>query len=904
MAAITTAANGNWSATGTWTGGVVPGNGDTVTLNHNVTVDTAVTVGHSPGNADATKAIAWGAVNKLLTVNAPLTIRGDVSLKANTTKTTLILVQGAGAGIEIDSSASASPSATKYQILTQDANNGYSLIRFEGTATDRVFFRSNAGGGNGYLTRGGFAVGGWLRARYTDFTRIGDSSQAFYDYYLGNNAGAEVDLESCILDGCGLLTSATAVVTGGTNRRVNCTYKNTAHATKCEVFPPFTNSGTKLIAGCVFDRQVDFGQGSWQVSTAVSDGNLFMEGYSATVGTKWGSSVGNCVRRSTQPGLNVFADLTDELWYKAGSINNAHHLVYGVTSSLTMTGVILATENANGVGDAMQPGAPSGARTYRNVNCYLLPDETSGAQPGKLQGAGGNANVTIENEHCTYISTAAGETGTGYGETYAGYDGIVKTKSCLAWSPNAGEASILIRQAGSVQQSNAANFVNNAIWNGRTGTDALGYNSISAGTIFSGSPPGGSDIVLSGDPFFDRTRNVATWDASLGGPGTAAHAFAEMAKRNDPSGYDSRYSIAACVAWIKEGFQVIDPALQGAGHDGATIGAGPYLATLATSLPASLTWTGDLTSASSGAVLESALAAAITGASALDVPKPLAAGISASLTASAGLTIPKPLVTAIAASLGIAPDLSASGSGAALIAALSAALTGASALDVPKPLAAGISASLAASAGLAIPKPLATAIAASLGIAPDLSAAGSGAALVAALTTALTGTTALEVPKPLAAALALGVTESAALTVAKNLAAVLATSVNASAALGVPKDLAATVGAVLTMAAVLDVPGAGAALAASLGVSVTSSGTLTLPKPLAATAGLAVSASGDVRIAKPLVVAIGVAFGFSADVVGTLLMRLRAGVGVFPPLSGGARTRARLGASPDVGPEA
>lgn len=716
MAAITTAANGNWSATGTWTGGVVPGNGDTVVLNHNVTVDTAVTVGHSPGNADATKAIAWGTVNKVLTVNAALTIRGDVSLKANTTKTTLILVQGAGAGIELDSSASASPSTTKYNIRTQDANNGYSLIRFEGTATDRVFFRSNAGGGNGYLTRGGFAVGGWLRARYTDFTRIGDSSQAFYDYYLGNNSGAEIDLESCILDGCGLLTSATAVVTGGTNRRVNCTYKNTAHASKSEVLPPFTNSGTKLIAGCVFDKQVDFGQGSWQVSTATSDGNLFMEGYSATAGTKWGSSVGNCVRRSTQPGLNVYADLVDELWYKAGSINNAHHLVYGVTTSLTMTGVILATENANGVGDAMQPGSPASARLYRNVNCYLLPDETSGVQPGKLQGAGGNANVSIENEHCTYISTAAGETGTGYGETYAGWDGIVKTKSCLAWSPNAGEASIFIRQAGSVQQSNAANFVNNAIWNGRTGTDALGYNSISAGTIFSGSPPGGSDVVLSGDPFFDRTRNVATWDASLGGPGTSAHAFAEMAKRNDPSGYDSRYSIAACVAWIKEGFQVINPALQGAGHDGVTIGASAFRAVLGASLSAGVTMTGDITSAAgAGAVLETALTTSLSTASALLVTKDLATQLALSASSSAALAVAKDIAAVIGA-----------------------ALTSEARLDVQKPLAAALGLDVAALSDVIVSQPLAADLVLQCALAGDL-----------------------EIPKDLTAALSIGGTMSA-----------------------------------------------------------------------------------------------------------------------------------------------
>jgi hypothetical protein len=45
MSTIATAAAGNWSATGTWTGGVVPGPGDTATVNHAVTLDANATVG-------------------------------------------------------------------------------------------------------------------------------------------------------------------------------------------------------------------------------------------------------------------------------------------------------------------------------------------------------------------------------------------------------------------------------------------------------------------------------------------------------------------------------------------------------------------------------------------------------------------------------------------------------------------------------------------------------------------------------------------------------------------------------------------------------------------------------------------------------------------------------------------
>ena len=45
MATIASAAAGNWSATATWTGAVVPGQGDMATLNHVVSLDVNGNVG-------------------------------------------------------------------------------------------------------------------------------------------------------------------------------------------------------------------------------------------------------------------------------------------------------------------------------------------------------------------------------------------------------------------------------------------------------------------------------------------------------------------------------------------------------------------------------------------------------------------------------------------------------------------------------------------------------------------------------------------------------------------------------------------------------------------------------------------------------------------------------------------
>jgi len=573
MAAITTAANGYWHDTATWTGGVVPTYGDTVTLNHNVTVISASAVGHSPGNSDFVKAIAWGAVNKVLTVSAPLVVRGDITLKGNTTKTAVIVVSGTNAGIEFDASAASSPASTNYKLVVQDASTQYTLINFSGSAANPVYLRSNAGGGNAYLTRSGSVIGGWLRAAYCDFTRIGDASNALFDFYLGNNSGAEINIDHCYFLECGTMTGATAVVAGGKVIYTNSTWSGSLGSTTLNL-PAFTNSGTKIISGNVFDKIANIGQGDWTV-----EGNLFMEGYLPTAGTKWNTQTGNFVRRTTQPVLNVYGDSLNEFWYKDGSISNAHQMTLGTTSGLTISGTVFGHSAADQVGDAIQPGSPASSRTYAIKHCILLPVESNGLQPGKLYGvASSNAFVTSSAVHNTYISTAIGETGISYGETYAGYDGLYTAiKSNLAWSPYTNSASVAIRQANSIQQSNPTQWDYNGKWNPRSGTDGYGYNAVTGGPIFSSGSPGLHDVTVTSDPFFDRTRNLPTWDAYLGGPGTKEHALGQLFKRNDRAGYDSRYNIADLVTWVKEGFRVTNSSLYNAGHDGATIGAMEYI---------------------------------------------------------------------------------------------------------------------------------------------------------------------------------------------------------------------------------------------------------------------------------------------------------------------------------------
>ena len=68
---------------------------------------------------------------------------------------------------------------------------------------------------------------------------------------------------------------------------------------------------------------------------------------------------------------------------------------------------------------------------------------------------------------------------------------------------------------------------------------------------FSSAPDAASRVV---DPLLlDDSRNLASWDAHLGGPGTAAHAIAEMMKRNDDSGFNPAYTVQALTRYVAEG---------------------------------------------------------------------------------------------------------------------------------------------------------------------------------------------------------------------------------------------------------------------------------------------------------------------------------------------------------------
>lgn len=221
MAAITSTASGAWSSTGTWTGGTIPGNGDTVTIQsgHAVTVSDARTVGHSPGAADVTAAILINSTGTLsINAGGTLTVRGDIKLN-NTTLT--LNCSGGVPTLEFDASAAGTPSTARYvcQIGTNATDPNAKVLVTNGGA-NRAIIRSNSGGANGRFTGNGTDQTGQVDIDYCDFLRIGDASNLAFDFILGS---AQIfSIQHAVLDACGQIgnqagSSAAAAPAGASN---------------------------------------------------------------------------------------------------------------------------------------------------------------------------------------------------------------------------------------------------------------------------------------------------------------------------------------------------------------------------------------------------------------------------------------------------------------------------------------------------------------------------------------------------------------------------------------------------------------------------------------------------------------------------------------------------------------
>ncbi len=586
MAAFTSKAAGNWSASGTttWTQAGVPGANDTVTISHAITVDTNTTIGLTAFTTGGTAAIALNT-GATLGINAgvSLTCSGDIAHAANFTHITL----SAGASVTLKPPSAqqcvwdfARGAATTSSLICNGSSGSHCAV-----ATDK-----SLGGSSSYMNNGDNNDSGVLTATYTDFSNFGDSTHpgvvTKLDRNTTNTAGS---LTHCTFTGC----SYSGLFGPNHTWDGNYTFQNNSFSSSVAVtnngllgmfglaFNNNRTSGTRLVDTCSFDGVLN--HGAFRQCTFTN--NLVLDKIAALSGTSWPSDSywnNNLVSSAANTAFFIYGPIRD--FYSVGTASDNPHYM-GVDNSLTagtITGGIFEATDAAGPGNGdciFPPTIASGTPTLSVTKCIVLPGATSHTS-GKLVSDLQTSKVAVTVEHNTYCGTSGEHALVGTDETASSYAGeIASCRANIVWSASSSTNVYAINATGSgtpaVDAVTTAGY--NWFQNPNSGTcthdtstsqgSVVGYNGIKvSGTgAFPNAQIGTGDRT--GDPqFFDATRDLASWGGTVAGGGVATVAGAIAAISANPALIGQ--ATTGLLAWVRAGFQPQNAALSNASYAG------------------------------------------------------------------------------------------------------------------------------------------------------------------------------------------------------------------------------------------------------------------------------------------------------------------------------------------------
>ncbi len=345
-------------------------------------------------------------------------------------------------------------------------------------------------------------------------------------------------------------------------------------------------TGTRLVKNCIFYSD----PGLWSPKNFTITNCYFGDGIACSPDNPfWASFDGNFVCKTQASESVVLGDITNCF------------LLADPSPPSTPISFFLLGENAdsNVTGNVCQSVGPTswinywfgeteGAgpdRTYTFKNNIILAPQGGGSMP--LGGLDSNTSVTYTDytvaEHNTICTNGMSSMNEGV-VVGAKANTVLSLKSNIFYNANGVAGNYAFNNMSPTPTLDAMPAAN-ADYNGWFGlsTVPIGtWNDIADGTVYnspmSGStPPGVHDVANVNPQFLDPTRDLQSWDASLGGPGTIASALARI--QQDPT-----LTKSSLLPYIQTGFAPTNPAYKGTAADGGDIGAVPVVVPAQSSL--------------------------------------------------------------------------------------------------------------------------------------------------------------------------------------------------------------------------------------------------------------------------------------------------------------------------------
>lgn len=564
----------NWNAGASWTGGTgsnFPGNGDTATITaqQQVTIPSSITVA---GVTITYNAGITSAYTKVI-INGSLTLGGTMTL-ADFSE----IDMGAGSIFDLNGNNVSAPGNTKYT--------------FAGTIGSRATVQSTGSAGQFQQSGVNVVLG---NVNYVDFSGLGPS-------VFGRNATSS--FTNFTVTNC----STFWLEISGSTANVGITVSNGKFAdpntTGATIYEPGIDYGSLALGSN--PRTIQNVTWSRSSPTAGNVGAMFIRAPGITINNvvvadwQWNVLNTDAVLSNSYQSIHtgtIFAiaseipqTMTGDYFYFSGAIGGAHPFTPIANAPMTVTGSVFENTTLPGLKWFLSSCNVTASWTL-NTSIFL--------------GMGSALDFFCDTNPPNMTPTVLFYKDTYYGDQQNSFEGTpsatlmrvdhpdglltgsqVEFYNILTAKPNVSTAqNVLV----SLTQS-GANQVTYADYNTDFGFPGTVYSPptlYSTGCQANSCPPAPTlsySITVSGgyathdfsaDPQFqDRTRNVATWDTSLGGPGTEADALSRLLAGTT--------SPAALVSWVRAGFVPHNVAFHNTGRNADDIGAMPWAAAVVT----------------------------------------------------------------------------------------------------------------------------------------------------------------------------------------------------------------------------------------------------------------------------------------------------------------------------------